>query len=90
MTAGDASFSIYLSHWFVLSAVGKLLGALQPPAYSAEVVRVLGVAVSVAVGVWIFKVLERPLDLWLRGGAMADQFPWLRYFPRPSIRRSSE
>jgi len=90
MTAGDASFSIYLSHWFVLSAIGKLLGALQPPAYSSGLVRLLGVAASIAIGIWLFKILEKPLDLWLRRGGSAADFPWLRFLPWPSSGRVNE
>lgn len=76
---GDASFSIYLSHWFVLSVFGKLLGILQPPAIMAEPLRAAGVVASVVVGVWIYKLVERPIDLWLRGtGSIATT-------PRPSF-----
>lgn len=78
--AGDASFSIYLSHWFVLSAMGKVLGAIQPPAYTADFLRAFGIFVSVAIGIWLFRMLERPLDLWLRGERSAD-FPWLPFIP---------
>jgi exopolysaccharide production protein ExoZ len=75
---GDASFSIYLSHWFVLSAVGKLLGAVQPPEYLAEPIRILGLAVSIAIGVWLLNMVEKPLDRYLRGGGSLTDFPWLR------------
>ena len=79
---GDASFSIYLSHWFVLSVIGKLLSVLQPPAATAGLVRGLSIMLSIAIGVWIFAVMERPIDRWLRrGGALAD-IPWPRL---PSI-----
>jgi exopolysaccharide production protein ExoZ len=78
MKVGDASFSIYLSHWFVLSAVGKLLGAVQPAEYLSEPIRILGLAFSVAVGFWLFNVLEKPLDRYLRGGGLPTDFPWLR------------
>jgi exopolysaccharide production protein ExoZ len=90
LTAGDASFSIYLSHWFVLSAIGKLLGVVQPPAYSAGLVRLLGVAASITIGIWLFKVLEKPLDLWLRKGGSAADFPWLRLLPWPAPGRVDE
>jgi exopolysaccharide production protein ExoZ len=90
LLAGDASFSIYLSHWFVLSATGKLLGVFDPPAYSAGLVRILGVMASIAIGIWLFKVLERPLDLWLRGGGSAADFPWLRFLPWPGVARANE
>jgi len=63
---GDASFSIYLCHWFILSAAGKVMGVLHPPAFADVPVRIAGVALSTAVGVWIFGTLERPIDRWLR------------------------
>ena len=85
MKAGDASFSIYLSHWFVLSPLGKLLGTVHPPAYSSELVRFLGVAASIAVGVWLFNNLEKPIDRCLRSGGTAADFPWLRLLC-PSLR----
>jgi peptidoglycan/LPS O-acetylase OafA/YrhL len=64
---GDASYSIYLSHWFVLSALGKMLGALQPPEAAAGLMRVLGITLSIAVGFGVWAYLEKPLDRWLRG-----------------------
>lgn len=64
---GDASFSIYLCHWFILSAAGKVLGVLDPPAVLAEPIRLIGVAVSSAIGVLIFILMEKPVDRWLRG-----------------------
>ncbi len=63
---GDASFSIYLSHWFILSLVGKVFGIIRPPVITAEMLRLLVVGGSVGVGVLLFKHFERPLDLWLR------------------------
>lgn len=63
---GDASFSIYLCHWFVLSAIGKVLADLQPPSLLAEPIRLIGLFASLAVGVLLYKLLEKPIDLWLR------------------------
>lgn len=63
---GDASFSVYLSHWFILSAAGKLLGHLDVPASLELPVRIIGIAFSIAVGVAIFIMVEKPLDRWLR------------------------
>jgi peptidoglycan/LPS O-acetylase OafA/YrhL len=63
---GDASFSVYLSHWFILSAAGKLIGHLDVPASLELPVRIIGVAFSIAVGVAIFIMVEKPLDRWLR------------------------
>lgn len=63
---GDASFSIYLSHWFVLSAGGKLLGYLQMSPSLELPIRVVGVSLSIAVGVAVFILVEKPLDRRLR------------------------
>jgi exopolysaccharide production protein ExoZ len=64
---GDASYSIYLVHWFVLSAMGKAIVILQPDPTAAELIRLAGVALSVAVGFAAWALLEKPVDRWLRG-----------------------
>ncbi len=79
---GDASYSIYLSHWFVLSAIGKGLGILQPPAMASGPVRLLGIAVSIVVGLGIYAALEKPIDRWLRHGSL----PEFRWPPATSLR----
>jgi peptidoglycan/LPS O-acetylase OafA/YrhL len=63
---GDGSYSIYLSHWFILSAVGKVLGALAMPAQMDWFVRILGILLSIAAGIWIFRYVEQPLGRGLR------------------------
>ncbi|WP_245973740.1 acyltransferase family protein [Bosea caraganae] len=63
---GDASFSIYLSHWFVLSAGGKLLGHFDVPASLVLPARIIGIVLSIAVGVAVFLLVEKPLDRRLR------------------------
>lgn len=76
---GDASYSIYLSHWLILSPLGKILGVLQPPPASAGLLRVLGIALSIAIGVWIFAVLEKPIDRWVRQGGYRPELPGRRF-----------
>jgi len=63
---GDASFSIYLSHWFVLSAIGKMLGMIRLPAAADLPVRLLFIPVSVGVGYCFYVSLEKPISRWLR------------------------
>ncbi len=72
---GNASFSIYLSHWFVLSVLGKLLGLLQLPSAASGVVRLLAVGLCVAIGYAIYAVIEKPLDRWLRSPRKRDSLP---------------
>lgn len=70
---GDASYSLYLTHWFVLSAAGKILGRFGVPAEMDDVVRAAGFLASIAVGVGVFLWIERPLDRWLRARQRAIQ-----------------
>jgi peptidoglycan/LPS O-acetylase OafA/YrhL len=63
---GDASFSIYLVHGFLLSIGGKILSLAPPPPEAELLARVVGVLFCVAVGVWIFDAIEKPIDRWLR------------------------
>jgi len=65
---GDSSYSLYLSHWFVLSIAGKILGVLDVPESFDMAVRVVGTLLSIGVGVAIFVALEKPVDRLLRGG----------------------
>jgi len=64
---GAASFSIYLSHWLVLSAFGKVLQAMSPPELAAWPLRVAGIAAALGLGLAIYVALEQPLDRILRG-----------------------
>lgn len=66
---GDASFSLYLSHWFVLSGCGKLAGALEVPEAWALPLRAGIVLLAVAVGLLVYQWIEMPLDRALRGMA---------------------
>ncbi|MCV9940239.1 acyltransferase [Boseaceae bacterium BT-24-1] len=62
---GDASFSIYLSHWFVLSIAGKLLPHLSIAWMGIEGVRLLGILVSIAVGIGVHRLIEQRLGSWI-------------------------
>jgi peptidoglycan/LPS O-acetylase OafA/YrhL len=63
---GDASFSIYLSHWLVLSAIGKMLGAVHLPMAADAPVRIFFILVSLGIGYGFYIALEKPIDRWLR------------------------
>ncbi|MDN3568881.1 acyltransferase family protein [Paeniroseomonas aquatica] len=63
---GDASYSIYLSHWFVLSILGKLLGPLDPADGFDALLRLLAVLLCMAVGVAVFTQAEAPIDRALK------------------------
>ena len=59
---GDASYSIYLSHWFVLSASGKSLGALVVPPGMDWIARIVSFVLCVVLGIAVFRLIEQPLD----------------------------
>lgn len=65
---GLATYSIYLSHWFTMSALGKAVGRLRLPESAQLPVRLAVIAVAVGVGLLVYRLLERPLDRWLRAG----------------------
>jgi peptidoglycan/LPS O-acetylase OafA/YrhL len=79
---GEATYSIYLSHWFVLSVCGKALGRLSPPPELHLLIRAVAIALSLLVGLVIFRLVERPLDRWLRRGVplreVFEQSFWFR------------
>lgn len=66
---GDASYSLYLSHWFVLSIGGKILGRTGAPAGLDAPVRVVAVVLCTAAAYGIFLFIEKPIDRYLRGNA---------------------
>lgn len=65
---GEATYSIYLSHWFVLSVFGKVAGRVALPEALQLPMRMLAIALSLLVGLLVFRIIERPLDRWLRHG----------------------
>lgn len=68
---GDASFSLYLSHWFVLSVCGKFAGLLQLPAELELSYRIGAVVVAVLLGAASYKWVEVPLNRMMRGRSPA-------------------
>jgi exopolysaccharide production protein ExoZ len=82
---GDASFCIYLSHWFVLSATGKLLGVLGTPAEMQWIARIMGLLMCLAVGIGFFRYLERPLNRWWRGRTINSGASATNYNPANAV-----
>lgn len=65
MALGDASYSLYLCHPFVLAGTAKLWGALGWRSLPADVYVAIAAALSCAVALCTYHVLERPLGLAL-------------------------
>jgi exopolysaccharide production protein ExoZ len=68
-TVGDASYSIYLLHGFVVSLCFKLAGKAPAPLYLASVI-----VASCVIGYLSFVLFEKPASAWLK-----------RFAPRTSI-----
>lgn len=59
---GDASYSIYLSHWILLYLSNRIAWAIKPPAVSAEIWR-FGTLVTtcfISVALWLY--FEKPIN----------------------------
>ncbi len=65
---GDASYSIYLVHTFVLPAVGLLLVHLRHSwRYEVTMLIAISVVLSSLTGVLAYEGIERPINKWFRG-----------------------
>lgn len=60
-TLGDASYSVYLWHVVILTAMGKVIVHFLPYRALHIPLLILATGVTVAVSVWLYFVLERPL-----------------------------
>jgi exopolysaccharide production protein ExoZ len=68
LALGDASYSIYLSHGFVLPALGLLFGQIVSPGASTEgLAIILRLLVSSLAGWAVFRLIESPMLRALRG-----------------------
>ena len=65
---GDASYSIYLTHGFVLPALGLLLARTHHETLAAIPLAVaLGLAICLVIGEGTYRCIERPVILWFKG-----------------------
>ncbi len=60
---GDASYSIYLTHTFVISALGKI----WPPSLAAWAFIAVATVCAALVGGLVYRFVERPLLTIMRG-----------------------
>jgi peptidoglycan/LPS O-acetylase OafA/YrhL len=74
---GDASYSLYLSHWFVLSGLGKLFGTMHPALGFDWAARLASLAAAILFALACFRYAEGPLDRLLRPrvGRLDDATP---------------
>lgn len=71
---GNASYSIYLTHVLVLPGVAKafaVLGSVDNPA-TAMLFVVASMAVATAVGLLVYRLVEAPIDRYLRSEGARD------------------
>jgi peptidoglycan/LPS O-acetylase OafA/YrhL len=67
LALGDASYSIYLTHGFVLPVVGLGILALHWTSASGKALTVMACLAAASVAGWIaYLVAERPLTRWLK------------------------
>lgn len=63
---GDASYSLYLLHPYVVGVVEKTVDPMTTASVKAIVAAIITIALSIAVAVISFWVLEKPTNIWLR------------------------
>jgi exopolysaccharide production protein ExoZ len=74
LALGDASYSIYLSHGFVLPALGLLVSRIVSPGLLTEgLTIVLCLIVSSVAGWIVFILIESPILNWMRHGTILWQ-----------------
>lgn len=56
---GDASYSIYLVHPFVIALVSRALSNLMPPDWASLIILCIA---SIAISWWSYKIIETPLS----------------------------
>lgn len=67
MRIGDASYTLYLLHWFVLSIMGKIIGLIPGvPLIVVATWHVLSVATAIALAVFFAERVELPFHRWFR------------------------
>jgi hypothetical protein len=67
---GDSSYSLYLTHMFVLPVLGRVLGKLPLP--QSDLWFFAALAACVTVAHFVHRLGEKPADAWLRGRAAAQ------------------
>lgn len=67
LTLGDASYSIYLVHGFVLPVIGIAIARLHWDGYAAQTAAVLACLIAGALSGWLAYVcVERPMLRWMK------------------------
>lgn len=74
---GDISYSLYLTHFFTVSAVQRVWIKLLGPLFgnSVGIFYLVGTASSIAVGYFCWLWVERPLTAWIRSRLQASGKP---------------
>jgi exopolysaccharide production protein ExoZ len=67
LALGDASYSIYLTHGFVLPVVGVGVMSLRVTTLPAKVLTIIACLVVGALAGWLaYVIVERPMTVWLK------------------------
>ena len=66
MRIGDASYTLYLVHWFVLSIMGKIIGLVPDvPLLVVAAWHMLSIATAIALALFLAERIELPFHRWL-------------------------
>jgi exopolysaccharide production protein ExoZ len=77
---GDASYTLYLSHWFILSAIGKIAGKFSYASiFTVLCVHLIGIVIAVQCALFLSEKIEIPFHKWI-SQRWADIFIRCRLF----------
>ena len=72
---GDASFSLYLFHPYIIQVFVKIFKSVDSPGIQGYVMAVCAIALCCLVAIFIYYVVERPLTRFLRSAFIANRRP---------------
>lgn len=72
---GDASYSLYLFHPYVLNVFNRVFHPYDPPGARAYLMALVAIALCCAVAVVLYRLLELPVTSWLRAVFIARRRP---------------
>jgi exopolysaccharide production protein ExoZ len=75
LMVGDASYSLYLSHFFIVASLSRFLGGLPE-----SMVVAIGLAVSIGAALLLYRFIEYPFTDWLKGHVHTS----IQWSPTPS------
>lgn len=86
---GDASYSLYLFHPYILRVFDRVFDAFAPPSVRAYLLAAAAVALCCVVSAALFKLVEHPVTELLRARLLPSRAPRLPQDPKLSLQETT-